>query len=75
MDRAISGVIFGQQGEITVSGHTYNTPMTPQALNDEDIANVMTFVLNSWGNSGDAVTPDRVARVRKAGPRENAFKE
>ncbi|GJM45011.1 MAG: anaerobically induced outer membrane protein [Gemmatimonadota bacterium] len=75
IDRAISGVIYGQQGEMMVNGQKYNGLMTPQTLKDAEIANVMTFVLNSWGNTGDTITPDRVARVRKNGPLDNAFQQ
>ncbi|MBZ0267853.1 nitrite reductase, copper-containing [bacterium] len=75
IDRAISGVIYGQQGKLVVNGKEYNGLMTPQNLNDEEIANVVTFVLNSWGNVGEAITPDRVTRVRKEGPRGNAFQQ
>ena len=71
--RAISGVIFGQTGPMTVNGKTYNSVMTPQALNDDEIASVMTFVLNSWGNQHAKITPEKVAEVRKAGPLDNAM--
>lgn len=66
-DRAIGIVLHGKQGPITVNGQTYNQIMTPQNLTDEQIANVLTFVMNSWGNSADAVTPAQVQQVRDAG--------
>ncbi len=66
--RAIRGVIYGQQGEMVVNGQKYNGVMPATTLNDEDVANVMTYVLNSWGNKGDMVTPEQVAEIRKAGP-------
>jgi nitrite reductase (NO-forming) len=40
--------------------------MPALALNDEDVANVLTFVLNSWDNQGGEVTPVDVAKVRAA---------
>jgi nitrite reductase (NO-forming) len=67
VDRAIDGLIKGNQGEMVVNGKTYNQVMPPQNLNDEDTANVMTFILNTWGNEHDAITPDRVKKVRDAG--------
>ncbi len=67
IDGAIHGVIFGRSGEIVVNGVTYNQVMTPQNINDEEIANVMTFVLNSWGNKGEMITPERVKKVRASG--------
>jgi nitrite reductase (NO-forming) len=67
-DRAIGIVLHGKQGPVTVNGVTYNQIMTPQVLTDEQVANVLTFVMNSWGNEADMVTPDRVQKVRAAGP-------
>ncbi len=62
--RAIAGIIRGQTGEMTVNGQKYNSAMPALVLNDEQIANVLTYVLNSWGNSGDMVTVDEVKKVR-----------
>ena len=33
-------------------------------LNDDEIANILTYALNSWGNSGGAVTSQQVKAVR-----------
>ena len=66
-DRAIGIVLHGKQGPITVNGQTYNQIMTPQNLTDDQIASVLTFVMNSWGNSAEAVTPAQVKTVRDAG--------
>jgi nitrite reductase (NO-forming) len=38
--------------------------MTAQALSDEEVANVLTYVYNSWGNNKTDVTPAMV-RARK----------
>lgn len=66
-ERAIGIVLHGKQGPITVNGQTYNQIMTPQNLTDEQVANVLTFVMNSWGNSGEAISPETVKKVRDAG--------
>ncbi|MFT5233968.1 MAG: nitrite reductase (NO-forming) [Candidatus Krumholzibacteriia bacterium] len=66
VDRAIKTVIEGKTGEITVNGETYNSVMTAQTLTDEEIANVMTFVYNSWGNNKTEVTPEMVAKARSS---------
>ncbi len=63
LNRAISTVARGLDGEITVNGAKYNNVMPGLGLGHEQIANVLTFVLNSWGNSGGEVTPERVAEV------------
>jgi nitrite reductase (NO-forming) len=65
-DRAITGIIKGVQGEITVNGKVYNQIMPPQALSDDQIASVVSFVMNSWGNKAEVVDPARVAKVRAA---------
>jgi nitrite reductase (NO-forming) len=61
--RAIRGVINGQSGEMTVNGQTYNGVMPPVLMTDEQIAHVLTFVRNSWGNSGEIVTVGEVKKV------------
>lgn len=63
--RAIGIPMHGLSGKITVNGNEYNSTMPPLAqLSDGDIANVLTFVRNSFGNQGDATTVDEVAAVR-----------
>jgi nitrite reductase (NO-forming) len=66
--RAISAPMHGLSGKITVNGKDYNSTMPPLAqLSDAQIANVITFVRNSWGNQGDATTVEEVAGVRAKG--------
>lgn len=62
--RAIRAVLNGLSGEITVNGSKFNGAMPAQLLDDEQIANVLTFVYNSWGNSGKAVTAAQVKAER-----------
>lgn len=58
----------GLQGPITVSGVEYKLPapmMVPQAhQTDEQIAAVLTFVRNSWGNKASPVTAEQVKVFR-----------
>ena len=64
-EEAIRNVIAGRTGEVTVNGKTYSGIMTPlNYLTDEQVANVLTYVRNSFGNQGDAVNQDEVKRVR-----------
>jgi len=63
--RAIRVVLTGLTGKITVNGAEYNSVMPAQAqLDDETIAAVLTFVLNSWGNDGGRVAATEVAAMR-----------
>lgn len=64
-NRAISVVMHGLEGEVTVNGSKFNSIMPSLGLNDEDIANVLSYVYNSWDNKGDEVTPDEVKAQRK----------
>ncbi len=62
--RSIRSVIKGQSGEIVVNGVKFNGVMPPVLLSDEQIAHVLTYVRNEWGNSGDIVTVEEVQKVR-----------
>lgn len=64
VNRAIEIVLRGKTGEIVVNGKKYNSVMTAQTLTDEEVANVLTFVYNNWGNNKSDVTPQMVAKVR-----------
>ena len=63
-DRAIEQVLNGSSGEITVNGKVYNGTMPPQALNDQEVMDVMNYVLNSWGNDGGEVTLEQVKSAK-----------
>jgi len=65
VNRAIGIVLYGKTGEITVNGEKYNSVMTPQTLTEEEIANVLTYIYNSWGNNGTEVTPEMVVKVKR----------
>jgi mono/diheme cytochrome c family protein len=57
----------GLQGPITVSGKQYNFPAPMAALayqTDEQVAAVLTYVRNSFGNKASAVKPEQVAALR-----------
>lgn len=62
---AIDFVIKGKSGEITVNGKKYDGVMPAQTLSDEEVANVLSYVYNSWGNNGKEITPTMVASRRK----------
>jgi len=59
-------VLNGLQGHVVVKGESYNNVMTPwaQALNDDQIAAVLTYIRNEWGNSAPPITPEFVAKIR-----------
>ncbi|WP_281309741.1 copper-containing nitrite reductase [Flavobacterium flavigenum] len=72
-DRAIGAVLHGLSGEITVNGKKFNNVMTSQHLTDEEVADVLTYVYNSWGNNKTVINPARVKAVRaKPAPKVTA---
>ncbi len=63
--RAIGVVLNGLKGPVTVNGQTYNAVMPPPTnLTDDQIARILSYVRNSFGNTGDVVTPEEVKAVR-----------
>lgn len=64
VDHIIDVVLFGLSGEITVNGASYNSVMTSQNLSDQEVADVLSYVYNSWDNKGTVVTPDMVSARR-----------
>lgn len=69
-DRLIKLAMYGLMGPLEVNGKKYDgqVPMTPFAgmLKDEEMAAVLTFVRNSFGNKGDAIAPAQVKAIRDA---------
>ena len=67
-DRAIKIPIKGLSGPIVVNGKPYNNLMPPQQFTDDQIADVLTYVMNSWGNDFGTVSTTDVKRVRADNP-------
>ncbi|MGR7921787.1 copper-containing nitrite reductase [Zobellella denitrificans] len=65
--RAIDVVLHGLKGPIKVNGQAFDSIMPAMRLSDEDVANVLTYVLNSWNNKGGEITPEQVAKRREEG--------
>jgi nitrite reductase (NO-forming) len=65
-ERAARIVLKGLTGKVVVNGIAYNSVMPPhgEALNEEQIADVLTYVTNSWGNSASPFSPDEIRRVK-----------
>ena len=65
--RAIGIPLNGLTGPVTVNGQPYNSVMPPMSqLNDDEIANILTYVLNSWGNPGGRVSTEEVREIRES---------
>lgn len=57
-------LLKGLQGPITVKGNQYNNAMPAQNLTDAQIAAVLTYIRNEWGNSAPPISEEFVARIR-----------
>lgn len=63
---SIYTVKYGQKGEIEVNGVQYNGVMMRMGLSDEEVADVMNYVMNNWGNSQKKmVTAAEVANIEE----------
>jgi nitrite reductase (NO-forming) len=69
--RAVQIVLNGLSGPLTVNGKTYNSVMPPMSqLNDDELANILTFVTHSWNNKGpEAFSAAEIKAARAATPR------
>ena len=66
LKRAIATVLHGLAGKVTVNGKEFNSVMPPMnQLNDDEVANILTYVINGWGNPGGRVSTEDVAKVRR----------
>ncbi len=56
----------GLAGPITVKGEAWNLAMPAMgaALPDEDLAAVLSYMRNAWGNQAEAITAEQVKEVR-----------
>ncbi len=76
--RAIRIVLHGVRDEITVKGTKWNSnmPAFGEAINDQQIADVLTYLRREWGHLADPVTEAAVTSVRKAtAGREDSWTE
>jgi mono/diheme cytochrome c family protein len=65
--KLIGIMLNGLEGEITIDGQTYNNVMAAyEYLSDQQVADVLTYIRNSFGNKYSAVTPAEVKAVRDA---------
>lgn len=66
--RVIRIILHGLEGDVEVKGETYNGVMPPwgAAMNDAEIASLLTYVRSHFGNKSAAVTAPQVAKIRAA---------
>ena len=63
---AVRNILHGLQGPIVVKGMTYNGVMPALGvLSEKEISDVVTYVGNSWGNTGPSISEDEVKAIKK----------
>ncbi len=64
--QVILAIKYGLTGEIKVNGKVYNQPMPANShLQNLDIAEVVTYIYNEWGNEQKLTTVEEVEEVLK----------
>ena len=67
IDKTIQSIKFGLSGPIKVNGKIYDSVMEYQGLDDEEIADVVNYILNSWGNKHDQIiTEEKVSSINES---------
>lgn len=65
-EESIRAVKFGLKGPIEVNSVEYDNLMPALGLNDREIADIMNYINNAWGNNyGEPVTEEEVAAIEK----------
>ncbi len=63
---SIHSIKYGLNGPIEVNGENYNSAMTSLGLEDEEIMDVMNYIMNSWGNTQKKmVTLEEVQSIKQ----------
>ncbi|MCW5909610.1 MAG: cytochrome c [Cyclobacteriaceae bacterium] len=55
--RLVKVVLKGVRGEMTVNGVEYNSEMTGFPLSDQETADVLNYICNTWGNKAEVIKP------------------
>ncbi|NJN28222.1 MAG: cytochrome c [Cyclobacteriaceae bacterium] len=67
-ERLINVVLKGLNEPIEIQGEIYQNVMAPHAfLSDQQIADVLTYVRQSFGNNASEILPEEVEVVRGKG--------
>lgn len=65
-NQSIAAVKFGQSGKIVVNKITYNSSMPAMGLTNQEVADVMNYIMTSWSNKQTKiVTEKEVAAIKK----------
>lgn len=66
-ERLIGIMLNGLYGPVIVKGKTYDQQMPPyRFLSDQQLADVLTYIRQSFGNDAEAIRPDKIGNARSA---------
>ena len=54
----VHSIKYGLHGPITVNDVKYNSSMAPMGLENDEIADITNYILNSWGNTTDVIVTE-----------------
>jgi mono/diheme cytochrome c family protein len=65
-EKSIHAIKFGMKGPVKVNGVDYNNAMPPSGFADDEIADVMNYIRNSFGNKNSTlVTEKQIAEIKE----------
>lgn len=65
-EASIKAVKYGIRGKIVVNGVEYRGIMASLGLYDDEVADVMNYITNSWGNKNPKmITEEEVSKIEK----------
>jgi len=64
-EKSIHSIKFGMNGKVVVNGVTYNNAMPPSGFADDEIADVMNYIRNSFGNKNTQMITEKIVAAVK----------
>jgi len=58
--RLVKSILVGVKGPTVVNGIKYDGEMQSYSLTDKQVADVLNYIRNSWGNKGEAILADEI---------------
>jgi nitrite reductase (NO-forming) len=60
----VKSVLNGLTGKVTVNGKEFNSAMPANVLTDQETADVLNYVFNSWGNAQGIMSVEDIAKYK-----------
>ena len=65
-NRLVKVILQGMRGPIVVKGDTYDGEMAPTDLTDQEVADVINYIRNTWGNKAPYLNAADIAKAKKS---------